>query len=44
MKTGSNLAESSNEDYGSKRADLPVMTMIAFHPSLCIPSGFFLVS
>jgi hypothetical protein len=28
MKTGCNLAESSKEDYGSKRAGLPVMTVM----------------
>jgi hypothetical protein len=28
MKTGSNLAESSKEGYGSKRAVLPMMMII----------------
>jgi hypothetical protein len=28
VKTGSNLAESSMEDYGSKGADLVIMMMI----------------
>jgi hypothetical protein len=40
VKTGSNLAESSKEYYGSKRAVLPMMKMMIYlnYPSHLLPT------